>query len=45
GSHEETIVEIEVSFLLNENGKMILGVQAPQLFQNAIKNLLDYWAD
>lgn len=43
GSHEETIIEIEVSFLLNENGKMMLGVQAPQLFQDAVKNLVDYW--
>lgn len=43
GCTEEKIVEIEIGFLLNENGKLILGVKAPKLFQEAIKNLLDYW--
>ena len=43
GSSEEKTVEIEIGFLLNENGKLILGVKAPKLFQEAIKNLLDYW--
>ena len=43
GGTEEKIVEIEIGFLLNENGKLILGVKAPKLFQEAIKNLLDYW--
>jgi len=43
GSQEEKIVELEVSFLLNENGKIILGIRAPKLFQEAIKNLLDFW--
>jgi len=43
GSKEEKIVEIEVGFLLNENGKLILGVKAPKLFQEAILNLLDFW--
>ncbi|MDR1542968.1 MAG: hypothetical protein LBS50_00875 [Prevotellaceae bacterium] len=43
GSSEEKTVEIEIGFLLNENGKLILGVKAPKLFQEAIKNLLDFW--
>lgn len=43
GSTATRIIEIEVGFLLNENGKMILGIKAPQLFTRAIKNLLDYW--
>jgi hypothetical protein len=43
GSNEEKIVEIEVGFLLNESGKLILGVKAPRLFKEAIKNLLDFW--
>jgi hypothetical protein len=43
GSQEETIIEIEIGFLLNENGKLILGIKAPKLFQEAIKNLLDFW--
>lgn len=42
-SSEENIVEIEVSFLLNENWKIILWVNAPKLFKEAIKNLIDYW--
>lgn len=43
GSQEEKIIEIEIGFLLNKNGKLILGIKAPQLFQEAIKNLLDFW--
>lgn len=43
GSQEEEIIEIEVGFLLNENGQLILGVKAPLLFKEAIKNLLDFW--
>ncbi len=44
GSEEEKIVEIEVGFLLNQNGKLILGVKAPKIFREAIKNLLDFWS-
>jgi hypothetical protein len=43
GSKEEKIIEIEVGFMLNENGKLILGIKAPALFNEAIKNLLDFW--
>ncbi len=43
GSLEEKIIEIEVGFLLNENGKLILGINAPDLFKDALKNLLDFW--
>ncbi len=43
GSTEEELIEIEVGFLLNENGKLILGVKSPKLFQEAIKNLLNFW--
>lgn len=43
GSNEEKIIEIEIGFLLNQNGKLILGIKAPKLFQEAIKNLLDFW--
>lgn len=43
GGTKESIDRIEVSFLLNAKGKMILSVQAPELFNEAIKNLLDYW--
>ncbi|MDL2262420.1 hypothetical protein LJC11_02835 [Bacteroidales bacterium OttesenSCG-928-I21] len=44
GSKEEKLIEIEIGFLLNENGQLILGVKAPKLFEDAIKNLLDFWS-
>ena len=43
GSNEESIVEVEVGFLLNAKGKLVLGINAPKLFKHAINNLLDYW--
>ncbi len=43
GSSNEEIIEIEIGFLLNENGKLILGIKAPQIFKEAITNLLDFW--
>lgn len=43
GSNNEQITEIEVGFLLNEKGKLVLGIKAPKLFKRAILNLLDYW--
>ncbi|MCB9221984.1 MAG: hypothetical protein H6615_09210 [Ignavibacteria bacterium] len=43
GSKETSIVEIEVGFLLNKNGQLILSVKSPKLFKEAIKNLLDFW--
>lgn len=43
GSTKEEIIEIEIGFLLNENGQLILGVKAPKLFKDAITNLLDFW--
>ncbi len=43
GSKQKKPIEIEVGFLLNENGEMALGVRAPKLFGEAIANLLDYF--
>lgn len=43
GTEEESPKEIEIGFLLNEKGFLILGIKAPELFQDAIKNLLDFW--
>lgn len=43
GSKEKQIFEVEVGFLLNENGQLVLGVKAPKLFHEAITNLLDFW--
>jgi len=43
GSHENKIFEIQVGFLLNQEGNLILGIKPPGLFKDAIKNLCDYW--
>ncbi len=43
GSENTEIQEIQVGFLLNQKGKMCLGIKAPRLFIRSIKNLLDYW--
>lgn len=43
GSNNERIGKVEVGFLLNERGKLVLGIRAPKLFIRAINNLLDYW--
>lgn len=43
GGNKEHIAQIEVGFLLNQKGKLILGIKAPKLFKRAIENLLDYW--
>ncbi|MEK6645822.1 MAG: hypothetical protein AABY84_04005 [Candidatus Firestonebacteria bacterium] len=44
GGTKMRIIEIKVGFLLNENGDLVLGIKAPKLFREAIKNLLDFWA-
>jgi hypothetical protein len=43
GGEETSVSRVEVSFLLNSQGQIILGVQAPELFKESVKNLLDYW--
>ena len=44
GGEENSITEIDVSFLLNKKGEMILNIKnSPKLFQEAIKNLIAYW--
>lgn len=44
GSKQKEIIEMEVGFLLNENGDLVLGINAPRLFVEAVKNLLDFWS-
>ncbi len=44
GGTEKMVVEIEVGFLLNKNGDLVLGIKAPEIFKEAIKNLLDFWS-
>ncbi len=43
GGNQEKVGEVQVGFLLNAKGKLILGIKAPKLFKRAIENLLDYW--
>ncbi len=43
GGTKERIERIEVSFLLNAKGRMVLSVKSPVLFKEAIENLIDYW--
>lgn len=43
GSTNTEIFEVEVGFLLNEKGEMVLGIKAPKLFLRAINNLRTYW--
>lgn len=43
GSFENGIREKEIGFLLNCDGKMILGIDAPALFQEAVENIKSFW--
>jgi hypothetical protein len=45
GGTETIVIEIEIGFLLNKNGELVLGIKAPELFKEAIKNLLDFWSN
>lgn len=40
GSNETTINEPEIGFMLNEDGKMVLGKNAPEIIREAIDKLL-----
>ena len=43
GGTDTRIERIEVSFLLNKQGNLIIGLNAPQIFRESLKNLQDYW--
>ena len=43
GSEQEQIDHIEVSLLLNSEGKIVLSVNAPAVFKESMKNLVDFW--
>ncbi len=43
GGNAIEVFEIEVGFLLNKKGDLVLGIRAPELFREAIKNLIDFW--
>lgn len=40
GSKEKIIKEKQIGFMLNENGEMILGKEAPEIFKEVVKRLL-----
>ncbi|MCX6706483.1 MAG: hypothetical protein NTV24_05310 [Candidatus Woesebacteria bacterium] len=40
GSKEKMIKKKQIGFMLNENGEVILGKQAPQIFKDVVKKLL-----
>jgi hypothetical protein len=40
--YRKNIADIEIGFLLNEDGDLLLGIKAPAIFKEAIKNLLDF---
>lgn len=40
GSKEKIIKEKQIGFMLNENGEMILGKNAPEIFKEVVKRLL-----
>ena len=37
-------LEIEVGFVLESNGNLILGIKAPEIFKDAINRLFDFWS-
>jgi len=41
---KKQVTEIEIHFLRNENGTTSLGIKAPALFKEAVKNLLNFWS-
>ena len=43
GGTKEKIEHIEVSLLLNSEGRIILNIKAPRIFKDSIKNLVDFW--
>lgn len=36
--------EVEVGFILSNDGDLILGIKAPAIFKDAIKRLTDFWS-
>lgn len=43
GGKETEIIEVEIGFLLNDDGRLILGIKAPKVFTESINRLLSYW--
>jgi hypothetical protein len=43
GGDKQRIDHVQVSLLLNAEGKIILGVEAPEIFRDSMANLVDFW--
>ena len=43
GGSNDSIEHVEVSLLLNDEGKIVLGMKTPEIFKESIKNLFDFW--
>ena len=43
GGDSIEVRRIEVCFLLNKRGKLVLGLRVPEVIREAINNLRDYW--
>lgn len=43
GGTDTEIQKIEVCFLLNEYGKMVLGIKVPEIISKSIDNLRNFW--
>ncbi len=43
GGTDTHIERIEVSFLLNKNGDLVIGLNAPHIVKESLKNLQNYW--
>jgi hypothetical protein len=43
GDDKEEVDDVRISFLLNNDGKLVLATNAPSLMQESIKYLKDYW--
>ena len=41
GGRKKQMTEIEIHFLRNENGAISLGIKAPELFEETIKNIVN----
>lgn len=39
---KKRIVEVEIFFLKNENGDTVFGIKAPELFEETIKNIVNF---
>jgi hypothetical protein len=43
GGSSELVEKLEVSLLVNQSGRILLGVQAPMIFRETIQNLISFW--